>query len=314
MLAFVRVVEEGSFGRAAARLGISKSIVSRRLARLESRLGTQLLTRNAHGAIPTHIGTDYFRRLSAIFGEIEAANEAVGAATSEIAGEIRLTASLSFGIEHLAPVLAAFLQRHPKVALDLVLEDRRTDLLAEHFDLAIRIGALPDSSLIARRLAPIHAVAVASPAYLAARGRPAEPADLARHDVLLYSNAGPGTEWRFARGGKVQKCRVTSRVRVNNGDAIREMARTGLGIALLPTFIASKALADRSLEVILRDWTLGEYGLYAVMPPGRAGIARVRALVDHLAASFGPEPKWDPCWAAAKERERKPRGKNAKAG
>ncbi|PTQ10296.1 LysR family transcriptional regulator [Sphingomonas oleivorans] len=295
VLAFAWVVESGSFARAGDRLGVSKSIVSRRVARLEEKLGARLLTRSARGTEPTDIGSDYHRRLVAILGDLEAAHEAVAEATSEVAGTIRLTAPISFGVDHLSSVLAEFMTRHPRVELDVALEDRRVDLLAEHFDLAVRIGNLPDSSLIARKLAPVRAVMVASPAYLDARGRPSHPRELAKHDVLFYTNSNSTGEWRFRVDGRWERVRVAGRLRANNGDALREAARAGLGIALLPSFIASRGLIDGSLETVLGDCPLEEAGLYAIMPPGRATTARVRALVEHLARSFGPTPAWDPC-------------------
>ena len=304
--AFATVVETGGFARAGERLGVSKSIVSRRVANLEQRLGARLLIRGARGATPTDIGIDYHQRLAAIFGDLEAAHEAVAAATSEIAGTIRIAGPLSFGVEHLAPALAAFLQLHPRVDLELSLDDRRVDLLTEPFDVAVRIGKLPDSSLIARKLAPVRAVPVASPAYLAARGTPLRPSDLAGHDVMFYTNTAPTTEWRFRRGDVVESARVTGKIRANNGEALREMARAGLGIALLPTFIITHGMSDGSLVPLLMDWSPEEAGLNAVMPPGRSMTARVRAIVDFLAARFGPEPVWDPCWAARKRGERHP--------
>ena len=301
--AFATVVETGGFARAGERLGVSKSIVSRRVAHLEHCLGARLLIRGAKGTTPTDIGADYHQRLSAIFGDLEAAHEAVAAATSEIAGTIRIAAPISFGVEHVAPALAAFMQKHPRIDLELSLDDRRVDLLTEPFDLALRIGKLPDSSLIARKLAPVRGVPVASPAYLAAHGTPMRPSDLAGHDVMFYTNTAPTTEWKFRRGDVVESARVAGKIRANNGEALRELARAGLGIALLPTFIITHAIADGSLVPLMTDWSSEEVGLYAVMPPGRSMTARVRALVDFFASRFGPEPTWDPCWAARQRGE-----------
>ena len=302
--AFAAVVETGGFARAGARLGVSKSIISRRVANLERQLGARLLVRGARGTSATDIGSDYHRRLVSIFAELETAHEAVASANSEIAGLVRLTASISFGIEYLAPALADFVKLHPRIDLDLVLEDRHLDLVAEQFDLALRIGKLPDSSLIARKLAPVRAMAMASPAYLEARGRPIHPRDLADHDILFYTNGAPTAEWRFRRSNAPSvRVGVTGKIRSNNGEALREMARAGLGIALLPTFAASQAIGDGSLVVVLDDWSVEEVGLYAVMLPGRVVTARIRALVDFLAARFGPEPAWDPCWQAARAAE-----------
>jgi len=296
VLAFVRVVEAGAFARAAERMGIAKSILSRRVARLESSLGARLLTRSAQGAAPTEIGRAYYERAANILIDLEAAREVVARATTEIAGPIRIAAPLSFGTGYLAPALAEFAILHPRVELDVSLDDRTVDLIAGAFDLAVRIGSLPDSSLIARRIAPVRTAMLASPAYLDARGRPARPRDLAHHDVVLYANLGGQRRVRVGDGW--EPLRGNPRFRADNGEMLLAAARAGLGIVMLPTFIAAPAIEDGSLEVVLRDYPLDEAGLHVVMPPGRASTARVRALVDFLAARFGPEPSWDPCWEA----------------
>jgi DNA-binding transcriptional LysR family regulator len=292
VLAFVRVVETGAFSRAAERMGMAKSIVSRRVARLEESLGARLLTRSAQGAQPTDVGQAYFERAAKVLAELEAAEEVVAEATTQIAGPIRLTGPLSFGVQYLAPALAEFAAAHPKVELDISFDDRVVDLAGGGFDIAVRIGALRDSALIARRIAPVRAVLLASPAYLAERGRPERPRDLAEHDLLFYGNE----TWRFrAPGGGWEAGRGRVRMRADNGDMLRTAAEAGLGICLLPSFIASSAIAAGTVEVLLRDWPPEEGALHAVMP-SRATTARVRALVDFLADRFGPEPSWDPCW------------------
>lgn len=293
VLAFVRVVETGGFSRAAERMGMAKSIVSRRVARLEEQLGARLLTRGARGAQPTDVGQSYFERSSKVLAELEAAAEVVAQATSEVAGPIRLSAPLTFGTEHLAPALAEFALAHPKVELDISFDDRSVDLVGGGFDLAVRIGALKDSALIARRIAPVRKVPVASPFYLERQGRPERPGDLARHDTLLYGNE----VWRFRVGKAWENVRGHARLRADNGEMLRAAAVAGLGICVLPSFIAAPAFEAGELEPLLRDFPLEEGALHAVMP-SRATTARVRALVDFLAARFGPEPSWDPCWMA----------------
>ena len=295
VLAFVRVVETGAFSRAAERMGMSKSIVSRRVARLEAQLGARLLTRSAQGAQPTDVGQAYYERAANILAELEAAEEVVAEAVTQIAGPIRLSAPLSFGVLHLAPALAEFAAAHPKVELDIALEDKMVDLIAGGFDLAVRIGTLPDSALIARRIAPVRKVPVASPAYLAERGRPGHPRDLASHDILLYGNE----QWRFRVGKSWEYVRGRPRMRADNGEMLRAAAVAGLGICVLPSFIAAPAFENGTLEPLLVEFPMEEGGLHVVMPPGRATTARVRALVDFLAARFGPDPAWDPCWMAA---------------
>jgi DNA-binding transcriptional LysR family regulator len=294
VLAFVRVVDTGSFARAAERMGLSKPVLSRRVARLEEQLGARLLTRTARGAQPTDIGQAYYARAAAILADLEAAQEVVAQAVTQIAGPIRLTAPLSFGLAHLAPALADFAAAHPRVELDIEFEDRTADLAGGGYDLAVRIGRLADSALIARRIAPVRKHVVASPIYLARRGRPERPADLAGHDILLYANE----QWRFEVDGRWETVRVSPVLRSNNGDMLLAAARKGLGLTMLPSFIAAPAIEDRGVEVVLIDYPLEEGALHAVMPPGRAVTARVRALVDFLVERFGPEPGWDPCWLA----------------
>ncbi|MBB4631288.1 LysR family transcriptional regulator [Sphingosinicella soli] len=303
--ALVAVVETGSFSRAAERLGISKSIVSRRVARLEAALGARLLTRSAQGARPTDVGADYFARVREAITGLEAAREAVASAMAEIAGPIRLSAPLSFGLAHLAPALAEFAAAHPRVEFDISFDDRRADIIGEGLDLAVRIGQLADSTLIARKLAPIRAVAIASPAYLARMGTPSHPRDIADHDVLQYANVAPSEAWRFEIDGRGEFVKGRTRLRANSGEMLLTAVEAGLGIAMLPAFIASPAITRGSVVIVLDEWTRSETGLYAVMPPGRSATARVRALVEFLAARFGPEPTWDPCWLAMKAQTEK---------
>jgi DNA-binding transcriptional LysR family regulator len=296
VLAFVRVAETGAFARAAERMGMSKSILSRRVARLEQQLGAKLLTRTASGAQPTVIGEAYYARAANILVELEAAREVVADAVTQIAGPIRIAGPLSFGTLHLAPALAEFAKTHPKVELDISFEDRTVDLVAGGFDLAVRLGTLEDSSLIARRIAPMRRVVLASPSYLDARGRPEHPRDLNHHDLLIYANAGRAEQWRFRTEKGWEQVRIRPRLRTDNGDMLRAAAVAGLGVCILPSFIAAPAIESGEGEVLLRDYPLEEGAVHVVMPPGRATTARVRALVDFLAARFGPEPDWDPCW------------------
>ncbi|HYI47510.1 MAG TPA: LysR family transcriptional regulator [Allosphingosinicella sp.] len=294
VLAFVRVAQTGSFARAAERMGVGKPVLSRRVARLEEQLGARLLTRTARGAQPTDIGHAYYARAAAILADLEAAQEAVAEAVTQIAGPIRLTAPLSFGVAHLAPALADFAAAHPRVELDIEFEDRTVDLTGGGYDLAVRIGRLADSSLVARRIAPVRKHVIASHAYLERRGRPERPADVAGHAILLYGNE----QWRFRIGTRWETIRVAPVLRTNNGDMLLAAAEAGLGLAMLPSFIAAPAIGRGTIDVLLRDFPLEEGALHAVMPPGRAVTARVRALVDFLVERFGPEPGWDPCWLA----------------
>ena len=294
VLAFVRVVETGAFARAAERMGVSKSILSRRVARLEEQLGARLLTRTAQGAQPTDVGQAYYERASNILADLEAAQEVVADAVTQIAGPIRLTAPLTFGVAHLAPALAEFALAYPRVELDVEFEDRTVDLAGGGYDMAVRIGKLQDSALVARRIAPVRKHVIGSPAYLERHGRPERPADLSTHRILLYAHE----QWRFQVNGRWETIRTSPALRSNNGDMLLSAAEAGLGLALLPSFIAAPAIERRTVEPILLDFPAEEGALHAVMPPGRAVTARVRALVDFLVQRFGPEPSWDPCWLA----------------
>jgi len=295
VIAFIRVTEAGSFARAADRLGLAKSIVSRRVARLEAGLGARLLTRTAKGAQPTEVGRAYYARAAGGLAELNAAQEVVAQAMSEIAGPIRISAPVSFGVQYLGPALVEFAVRYPRVELDVSYDDRMVDLIGQGFDLGIRIGNLPDSALMARRLAPIRRVLVASPAYIFQHGPIERPTDIAGRSVLLYANAGVGESWRFRVDGRWEQVRVNGRFRADNGELLCQAACAGLGLALLPTFIASSAIDAGQLKILMPEFPPDEVGLHAMMPPGRSVTARVRALVDALAICFGPEPSWDPC-------------------
>jgi DNA-binding transcriptional LysR family regulator len=284
--AFVSVVETGSMAQAAIRLGVAKSIVSRRVSQLEKALGAVMLTRTARGTSLTDIGRHYYPRAAAALADLESAQEAVGQLTTEISGQLRISVPLAFGEICLAPLLAEFAALHPKIQFDICFEDRRADLIGEGYDLAVRIGTLPDSSLITRRLATVRAAVVASPAYLDARGRPTRPADLARHDVILYSSAT--NQWRFEGPNGWEYVRVNSRLRTDNGQMLLAAARAGLGVIIVPMFMAERPAQDGALEFVLPEHPHEGGGLHLLMPPARAGIARVRALVAFLADKFGP--------------------------
>ena len=307
ILAFVRVVETGAFARAGERMGISKSVLSRRVARLEEQLGARLLTRTAQGAQPTDIGQAYYERAANILADLEAAQEIVADAVTQIAGPIRMSAPISFGIRHLAPALVEFARLHPKVELDVSLDDKRVDLVGGGFDLAIRIGALPDSSLKARRLTTVRASVLDSPDYLAERGRPEHPRDLNGHDLLYYANLAMSEQFRFKVGGRYEQVHGNIRMRADSGEMLKAAACAGLGVVTLPNFIASDEIGSGQLEVLLTDYPIPEVGMHAVMPPGRVSTARLRALLDFLAERFSPEPSWDPCHAAEAGRRKQAR-------
>ncbi|WP_419827532.1 LysR family transcriptional regulator [Sphingomonas sp.] len=289
---FLAVAEAGGLSRAAHRLATSKSVVSRRIARLEQGLGTRLLTRNARGVVLTEAGEALRLRAGSAFDALDGALLDAGRREEELTGLLRITAPIAFGTTHLAAMLTDFMDVHPRLRLDLSLGDRRVDILAEGFDVAVRMGSLSDSTLVARRIAPLRLAVLASPAYLARRGVPARPRDLADHDCIVYTVPG-GDVWRFREGGRSTSVRVTGRFRSDSAEAMRAAAVSGHGIAGLPTYMLGAAIADGSLVPLLTGYPVAEAGLYAVRPPGPPP-AKTRAFIDALAARFGPEPSWDP--------------------
>ena len=200
---------------------------------------------------------------------------------------------MSFGQLHLAPAVSRFLAGHPDVEIDVDLNDRYVDLVGEGYALAIRVGRLKDSSLVARRLAPARMVLCASKAYLARKGRPRKPADLAQHDCLHYTNRAAGDAWRFRSGGNTTVPAIRARIAANNGDFLARAAIDGLGIALLPSFIVSDALAKGDLEALPCGEPIDDSAIHAVLPAGRDPPLLVRRFVDFLVDAFGPEPYWD---------------------
>lgn len=291
--AFVEVVAAGGFSRAAAKLGLSKSMVSRRVAALETDVGVRLLSRSTRGISLTEAGLELNKRAVKILAELDEAFDAVAGRDNVIAGTLRLAAPLSFGIAHLAAALAEFAARHPQVQLDVTYSDRFVDLVREGFDAAVRIAELKDSSLIARRLAPMRAAIVAGPLYLARRGTPKTPGDLASHDALIYTGTASPDIWQFRSGTRTLAVRVQGRYRADNGEALREAALAGLGICQLPTWLIAADVSRGTLVEVLTQYDRPGSGLYVVRPPGGAAPLKVRALTDFLAGRFGPTPPWE---------------------
>jgi len=289
---FVRVVEERGFAPAARALGLTTSAVSKGIGRLETALGTRLLHRTTRRVSLTEAGATFHQRALRILAELDAAEEAVSRLQGEARGTLRVSAPMSFGERHVAPLLPDFLARHSQVRVEMSLSDRVVDLVEEGFDLAIRIGRLADSSLIARRLAPSRRVVCGAPDYFARRGVPSHPRDLAQHECLLYTyQAEP--EWPLRDGKKEIKVAVTGRLRANNGDVIRVAALAGSGLAFLPTFLVGDDLRAGRLRAVLEDYACRETAVYAVQPPSKHPPAKVRAFVDFIAARCGERPPWD---------------------
>lgn len=297
MQTFVSVVETGSMSAAAERLGVAKSVVSRRISELEGRLGAQLIHRTTRRLSLTDAGRGYYERSLRILADLEEAEAAVSEAQATLKGRLRVAVPLSFGLAHLGPAIVDFVRAHPQVEFDLDFNDRQVDLLREGFDLAIRIARLPDSTLIARRLAPIRHVVCAAPAHLAAHGTPETPEQLARHACLAYSNAPDPGVWRYrAPDGREGVVRLPVRLRASNGDFLREAAIAGLGVIMEPSFIVHRSLERGELRVLLPGHQWPALDAYAVYPQTRHLSRRVRRFVDFLVARFAGTPYWDvPC-------------------
>jgi DNA-binding transcriptional LysR family regulator len=269
-------------------------VVSRQVSALETELGARLLHRTTRALTLTEAGRSYFERAARILAELAEANASVGQLQAAPRGRLRVSAPMSFGFLHLAPALPDFLGRHPDVELELVMNDRNVDLVDEGFDMAVRIGTLADSSLVARKLAPMRRTVFASPAYLQARGTPTSPDDLKAHECLCYSNLGLSQEWRFVRpDGRPWPVEVHGRLHANNGDALRAAALAGFGLAVLPSFFVGRDLQSGALVSVLEEFMPQDSALYAVYPHARHLSPKVRAFVDFLAERFAPVPYWD---------------------
>jgi DNA-binding transcriptional LysR family regulator len=292
--AFVKVAETRSFSEAARRLRSSKSVISRLIAGLEAELGARLFHRTTRSMTLTEAGRSYFERAARILADLEEANLSVSQLQAAPRGKLRVNAPMSFGFLHLASALGDFISRYPEVEIDVTLNDRFVDLVEEGFDVAVRIGSLEDSSLVARKLAPIRRAICASPDYLKARGVPPSPEHLKAHDCLCNSNLPAGREWRFVTAdGKTFLVEVKGPLTANNGDALKVAALRGLGFAYLPTFIVGSDLQAGALVTVLDKFIPQDLTLHAVYPHSRHLSPKVRAFVDFLAERFGPRPYWD---------------------
>ena len=291
---FVAVVDSGGISAAAERLGVAKSAVSRRLADLEGRLGAQLLRRTTRRLTLTDSGRAFHERAKNILADLEEAEQSVSQAHGALRGRLKVALPLAYGIRHVGPLITEFMALHPAVEFDLDFNDRRIDLMQEGFDLAIRVARLPDSSLIARRLAPVPSALCASPGYLARHGTPARAADLAGHEALVYSNLANPDTWNFVGPeGQPGSVKVPVRLRANNGEFLTRAAIAGQGIILHPTFYLDEAIRAGELVPLLTDHAWPQVNAYAVYPPTRHLSRRVRALVDFLAERLAGPPYRD---------------------
>ncbi|SNU88173.1 LysR family transcriptional regulator [Pandoraea sputorum] len=289
---FAKVAEEGSFAAAAREMGVSVATVSRGVARLEDRLGARLLNRTSRQLALTEFGRTLCEKAGEIYRQAEAAEGAAREMSVQPRGLVRVAVPMSFGLRWVAPLLPEFFRRYPDVQVDLHLADSTVDLVADGFDAALRIAALPDSSLVARRLCAVTQFVVASPAYLAREGRPAHPRELVDRPCMSYAYRARSDVWRFTNdAGDEELVTPVGPLRVTNSDALLPMLLEGLAISELPEFIAAEYLSDGRLEAILTGWSLTKGGLYFVTPSARARPAKVSALSDYFAEHLS-EPTW----------------------
>jgi DNA-binding transcriptional LysR family regulator len=294
MLVFVRVVERGSFSAAARSLGMTTSAISKRIAALESKLGTRLVHRTTRKLSTTDAGRALYDRLRRMFAELEDAEREVVGLGSTLRGVVRVSASVTFGQLHLAPLLADFLIANPELRVELRLSDRYVDVVGEDFDVAIRAGRLADSSLIARKLAPDSRVVCAAPAYLERHGTPRTPAELARHSCMRHAYHDTAATWSFEGPGGPVDVAVHGTFQVNHTGAIREAVLRGLGVALMPMFAVAREVRSGELCVLLEDYPLAKTAIYAITPQGAHPTVKVRALVDFLSEKLPPRLAGEP--------------------
>lgn len=301
--AFVAVVDEGGFAPAARRAGQAASSFTRHVDALEGELGVTLLNRSTRRVSLTAAGEAYYPQALSILAGLEEANRSIRERDGPPRGLLRVSLPTSFARMHVSPFLPRFMAEYPGVELDLLMSDEVVNLVERRIDVAVRLGALDSSSLIARRLAPHRRIVCASPAYLARKGRPVVPGDLTDHACLTFAFSDGERRWRFTKGDHIEQIRIKGPLRANQAEALKEAAMAGLGVVMLPTWLAGEEIAQGHLQPLLHDWhadigrlgaaPLVEGGIHALYLPDRRGSPKVRAFVDFLAARFGSPPYWD---------------------
>lgn len=285
---FIRVVDLGSFSKAAADVGIGQPSATKLVAQLEKQLGSRLLHRSTHGVTPTEIGALYYEKCKLIAHHIEEAETVAALLQSQVQGGLRISTSVAFGRRVLVPLVMRFMKLHPQLQIELNFEDRYVDLVEQGIDVAIRMGPLADSTLGARYLGVNPWVLVASPEYLEKRGEPSVPADLAAHEALIYSTVQGDARWHFTgTDGRTLPVPVKGPLRSNNLSALLAAARGGMGVAALPRYVAHKSIRSGVLRPLLTDWTLPQQEIHAVYPSPQLVPTKVSGFVAWLQGQFG---------------------------
>lgn len=291
---FTQVVDSGSFTAAAERLSLSKSVVSKYVTRLEDRLGARLLNRTTRRLSLTEVGRVFYERSLRGLQEIEEAEAEVSRLQGKPRGTLRLNTPMSFGILHIAPALPDFLRRYPEISVDMNLDDRQVDVIEEGFELSIRISELPDSALIARRLAPCRHAVVASPEYLEQNGIPTTPDDLRHHNIISYRYQESVREWHFRDSDKKMiSVPISGTVQMNNSLALREALLGGIGMTRTPTFVVGQDVQSGRLKQVLTNYETLAVSIYLVYPHRRHLSPKVRAFIEYFAERISDNPYWD---------------------
>jgi DNA-binding transcriptional LysR family regulator len=281
METFVYVVETGSFSAAARRLNIGQPAVSKTIAQLEARLAVRLLLRSTRGLTPTEAGLAFFERAKRAIEEADEADNAARGAASGLTGNLRICAAVTFGRLHIVPHLGPFLDQNPDLNIDLMLDDRNINLVEEGVDIALRLGAQSDSGLTARKIAECRRVVLGTPAYFEKHGEPNCPADLSKHQAVVYSLGG-GANWQFRNGTDEQSVIISGRVRVNAAEGLRAAVLAHQGLTLASEWMFAPELASGAVREVMKDWTLPNQDLWAVFPTGRLASAKARAFVEYV--------------------------------
>ncbi|MHC8410751.1 LysR family transcriptional regulator [Pseudomonas sp. Hz4] len=303
MHSFVMVADTGSISEAARRLGTAKSIVCQRIQKLEKRLDSILLERGRQARL-TESGEVFYRYCVRILTDVEDAEDAVLTSQSSLRGSLRIAAPMAFSIRYLTPILSSFAMLYPELRLDVEYDDRNVNLHEEKFDAAIRIGELPDSSLIARTITANRHIICASPAYLAAHGTPQLPQDLAQHFAMLYVNREPLGRWTLPVNNTLESFPVRCRMRTNNGHQLMEAAKAGMGLAILPTFLAAPDIVAGELEEVLAPYAPRGGNFSMVYRRSQRASPKLQALINFLIEQIGSPPVWEQMLAAHSQRAR----------
>jgi DNA-binding transcriptional LysR family regulator len=302
MKAFVAVTDEGGFAPAARKLGMATSSLTRQVDALEAHLSTLLLNRSTRSVTLTPAGEDYHLQAVRILADVEEANRSIAERGGQPRGLLRVSLPVAFARLHVAPIVADFLRAYPEIELELVMTDQIVNLVEDRIDVAIRLGSLDSSSLVARRLAPHRRIVCATPDYLAEYGEPRVPGDLARHNCLTFSYASGDRIWRFERAGKTEQVRVRGSVRANNSETLREVALQGLGLLFMPTWLIGEDISAGRFRAVLPEWTpqvgkgginQSDAGIHAIFLADHRKSPKLRAFVDFLETRFGSPPYWD---------------------